>query len=656
MAVSRMTDEIGRVLGGQYRLIAPIGSGASGHVFLADDVRRHMQVAVKVMHQGIARDGVFRKRFLREAELIAKISHPNIVAIHDWSNADEDELYLVLEYLAGGTLRGLLDTGYLLNLGQVRKLGIEAAGALAAAHARGYVHRDIKPANLLFADDSTLRIADFGLAASLIDAALTEPGAGPIGTARYAVPEQASGERLDTSADVYALGLVLIEAATGTVPLLAETMAGIIMCRGSQAVPVPESLGPLRPIIEKMGQPNPQDRPSAADVIRELSALEGPDLRNDLALPLVGALDIRHKSAGEDHTVMVGSRFFDDSDSAELPPHEGGSARASRGSERNLDGLADLGQPTGLASRRVSRPQAIVAALTLVVLVAGGWFGWQAIKPPSAKVPNVDTLMLDEARAQLAGVQRNAGDGLSWKIIVKKAFNETVQRGAVISQDPAAGRRLDDGGKITLTVSDGPPPVNVPSDLAGKPEADVEAELVAAGLAKGAVATAADETLPAGQLLTWRSGEVDRPASLPKGSPVDLVFSSGPAPRVVPDLTGLTLDAAGAELAKISLGMTAIEEFHPTIAAGKVIRTKEATGSEVPRDSKVTVVVSKGPDLVTVPAVKGLSLEEAYDRIEGAGLVVGEVYGNGRGKPDSTDPDVGEKVARGTKVDIILKR
>lgn len=657
MATSRMTDEIGRVLGAQYRLVAPIGSGASGHVYLADDVRRHRQVAVKVMRPDIARDPIFRKRFRREAELIAKLSHPNIVAIHDWSDDDDDELYLVLEYLAGGTLRGLLDTGYLLTLRQVQNIGIQAAGALAAAHARSYVHRDIKPANLLFADDATLRIADFGLAASLIDAALTEPGEGPIGTAKYAVPEQASGARLDTKADIYALGLVMIEAATGTVPLLGETMAGIIMCRGNQAVPVPEALGPLRSILEKMGQPNPNDRPSAAEVIRELSALAGPELDDETPLPLVGAIDLRSTNAREDHTVMVGSRLLDGSDVYDWSRDSGpnGNGRGSHPISPPV-GSPGASKSRGLRLNGFSRRKKVLAAVLAVAAFAGGWFGWQVLQPPSAIVPNVDTMILADARARLIETQRVAGDGLSWKITVEKAFNETVQKGAVISQEPSAGKRLDDGGRITLIVSDGPPLVAVPLDLIGKVQQDVEAALVSVGLQLGAVTTAADETLPAGQLLTWRFGDQDRPPSLPKGTLVDLVLSSGPAPRVVPDLSGLTLEAATAELTKLGLGVTPVEEFHSTIKAGLVSGTKEPTGAEVPRDSNVTVIVSKGPDLVTVPSVKGLTLEEAYDRIEGAGLVVGETVGNGRGKPNSTDPDVGQQVPRGTKIDIFLKR
>lgn len=693
MATSRMVDQIGRVLGDRYRLTAPIGSGASAHVFLAEDVRLHRQVAVKLLNSAIAHDEVFLRRFRAEARSIAKLNHPNIVGVHDWSEGEEEEPYLVLEYLAGGSLRAMLDTGYVLNLAQVRRVGIEAARALEVAHAGGYVHRDIKPANLLFGGDGRLRIADFGLASSLIEAAFTEPGGGAIGTVKYAVPEQATGVRLDAKADIYALGLVLIEAATGTVPLLGETMAGIIMRRGAEAVPVPESMGPLRPILERMGQPDPTDRPTAHDVVEELTRATGPELAGDSALPLAGAIDLRARTAHEDLTMMPGSRLSTEAD--DPGPVEGPSrtppAHATRTSLHRTGPLRagvfdqDQGEreaafeKTGspVASTRPQGPlqapstgrlhgpggskfrKSVLVVLVVLVVAAlfgGGLIAFRALRPPSATVPNVDSMILADARRLLSQAQSDTGDGLEWKITVKSAYNETVRQGAIIRQDPPAGERLDDGGRITLIVSDGPPPVTVPPDLAGRVEADVEAALVAAGLLKGDVSTQPDEVVPAGQLLTWRFGETDRPPTLPKGSSVDLILSAGPTPRQVPSLAGLTLEQATAELTRLRLGVAAVEEFHTTVKAGEVIRTKEAPGSEIPRDATVTVVVSKGPDLVTVPVVKGLTLEQAYDRLEGAGLVVGEVYGNGRGTPDSTDPDSGRKVPRGTKVDIILKR
>ena len=216
-----MTDQIGRVLSGRYRLIAPIGSGASALVYLADDTRLRRRVAVKLLHQALADDEAFLRRFRAEAQAAAALNHPHVLAVYDWGD-DEREPYLITEYLGGGSLRAMLDAGKRLTPSQALMVGLEAARGLEFAHTRGFVHRDIKPANLLFGEEGRLRIGDFGLARALAEAAWTEPSGSMLGTARYAAPEQASGVRVDGKVDVYSLALVLIEAVTGTVPVTAS--------------------------------------------------------------------------------------------------------------------------------------------------------------------------------------------------------------------------------------------------------------------------------------------------------------------------------------------------------------------------------------------------------------------------------------------------
>ncbi|MDP9419221.1 MAG: serine/threonine protein kinase, partial [Actinomycetota bacterium] len=261
MATAHMTEQLGRVLGGRYRLTAPIGTGASAEVYLADDVTLRRRVAVKVLHPGLAGDEAFLRRFRAEARAAAALSHPHIMAVYDWG--EDDGPYLVLEFLGGGSLRAMLDQGTRLTPSQALVVGLETAKALEFAHRKGFVHRDIKPANLLFGDDGRLRIADFGLARALSEAAWTEPGDTLVGTARYAAPEQASGGRIDGKADVYALGLVLIEAVTGSVPLVGETTLATLAGRVDVPVPVPEAMGPLVPVLQRAGRPDPAERPDA---------------------------------------------------------------------------------------------------------------------------------------------------------------------------------------------------------------------------------------------------------------------------------------------------------------------------------------------------------------------------------------------------------
>ena len=133
MVVSRMTDQVGRVLGGRYRLIAPIGTGASALVFLADDTRLRRRVAVKVLHQALADDEAFLRRFRAEAQAAAALNHPNVLAVYDWGE-DDASPYLVTEYLGGGSLRGMLDRGRRLSPSQALLVGLEAARGLDYAH------------------------------------------------------------------------------------------------------------------------------------------------------------------------------------------------------------------------------------------------------------------------------------------------------------------------------------------------------------------------------------------------------------------------------------------------------------------------------------------------------------------------------------------
>ncbi|HVA43877.1 MAG TPA: serine/threonine-protein kinase, partial [Acidimicrobiales bacterium] len=192
MTVPRVDDLLGRSLGGRYRVRGWLGAGASASVYLAVDDRLERQVAVKVLHPALASDAGFLKRFQSEARAAARLRHPHIVQVYDWGE-DPAGVYVVLEYLSGGSLRQMLDSSGPLSLAQVVAVGAQAAEGLAHAHKRGTAHRDIKPANLLFDEDGRLAIADFGLARAMADATWTEPAGVILGTARYSSPEQAGG-------------------------------------------------------------------------------------------------------------------------------------------------------------------------------------------------------------------------------------------------------------------------------------------------------------------------------------------------------------------------------------------------------------------------------------------------------------------------------
>ena len=317
MAPTRLADHIGRVLGDRYRLLRPVGSGSSGHVFLADDVRLRRRVAVKVLHPALADDEAFLRRFRAEARAAAALNHPNIMSVYDWGE-EVDGPYLVCEYLGGGSLRSMLDMGRRLSTSQALLIGLEAARGLDYAHRRGLVHRDIKPANLLFDDDGRLRIGDFGLARALAEAAWTEPIGAVLGTARYASPEQVSGAPIDGKADVYSLALVLVEAVTGTVPFAADTTVATLMGRLDRPIEAPPELGPLAPIVARAGRPDPAERLDAAAVGAALQAV-APTLPGPEPFPLAGAASLDDTGPIEDPT-DIGPRPTDRGPSAATRP------------------------------------------------------------------------------------------------------------------------------------------------------------------------------------------------------------------------------------------------------------------------------------------------------------------------------------------------
>jgi serine/threonine protein kinase len=267
MASGRSTSEFG-VGGGRYLLERPLGHGGMASVYLAHDAELDRPVAVKLLAESLAGDTAFRKRFLREARLAARLSHPNVVAVYDAGEADGGRPYIVMEYVDGTTLEGQGP----LPPAEAVALVVQACHGLAHAHAAGLVHRDVKPHNLLLRTDGTLKVADFGIARAAEATALTQVGS-ILGTAAYLAPEQAAGEEVTATADVYSLGAVLYELLAGRPPCEPATLADL--ADRPEIRPVSE-LAPRVPrhvedaVMRSLAR-NPAYRPASADELaREL--------------------------------------------------------------------------------------------------------------------------------------------------------------------------------------------------------------------------------------------------------------------------------------------------------------------------------------------------------------------------------------------------
>jgi beta-lactam-binding protein with PASTA domain/tRNA A-37 threonylcarbamoyl transferase component Bud32 len=610
-----MADQVGRVLGGRYRLVAPIGTGASAHVYVADDVSLRRRVAVKVLHAALASDESFLRRFRAEAQAVAALRHPNIMSVYDWGE-DEDGPYLVLEHLGGGSLRDLLDRGSRLSPSQALLVGLEAARALDYAHRRGLVHRDVKPANLLFDDEGRLCIADFGLARALAEAAWTEPAGAVLGTARYASPEQARGATVDGKADVYALAIVLVEAVTGQVPFAADTTIATLMARLDRPLDVPDSLGTLAPVLRRAAVIDPADRLDAGGLVRALEAA-AEDLPRPEPLPLAGS-----------PTVELG--LTRDRDVTELPPPR-----------REVPVGADWPP----APRRRRWALALVGAVLAAALVAGAAYGVVQARIPTHPVPQLRELTLDAARQEVREERFRV-------IESRREYDELVPAERILDQEPSSLRKLKEGGTIEVVVSRGPEPRLVP-DLAGLDLAAADAALRGKGFVPR-VEARFDETVPKGMVLEWSPNDGQKHD---KGTEVRVVVSDGKAPKEIPGFADKPYDQYRRLLEDLGLVPRRVDEFSDTAAKGRIVETRPPAGQQAPVGSEVVVVVSKGPETVAVPNVVGREFGEAKETLEAAGLQVAGPFGPPRAKARvfDTDPPPGARVPPGTVVNVFVR-
>lgn len=259
---------------GRYELIRPLGHGAMATVDLTHDVELDRPVALKRLADNLARDEDLRRRFLREARLAARLSHPNVVRVFDVGE-DDGHPFIAMEYVEGETLAELLARRGRLSPGEVAKLGVQACAALAAAHAAGLVHRDVKPQNLILGSDGVLRLGDFGIAVGREGTRLTLAGT-VLGTVGYLAPEQARGEQVSAAADIYAIGAVLYELLTGE-PV---RRAGSLVDLGAEESSPPPDLArraqgapaDLVAAITACLSFRPDDRPQSAAVLARLLA------------------------------------------------------------------------------------------------------------------------------------------------------------------------------------------------------------------------------------------------------------------------------------------------------------------------------------------------------------------------------------------------
>ncbi|HVV37029.1 MAG TPA: PASTA domain-containing protein [Acidimicrobiales bacterium] len=625
MAGGRVADQVGRVLGGRYRLVAPVGTGGSAHVYVADDTTLRRRVAVKVLQPALALDQGFLRRFRAEAQAAAALNHPNIMRVFDWGEDDEGP-FLVMEFLGGGTLRDMLDSGRRLSVAQAVLVGLECARALDYAHRRGLVHRDIKPANICFDDEGRAAVADFGLARALAEAAWTEPDGVLLGTARYAAPEAAQGKSVDGKADIYALALVLLEAVTGDPPPVGDTTVSTLMARANQPIVAPFGLGPLGPIVDAAGVVDPDDRPDAADLAVMLAqAARELDAPEPMPVTTVLDLDARAPSAAAADPTEMGVTSV-------LP----------------IVGEAPVADEPVVNGHRTRRRVSMVigALVAIAALVAAGLYVPTILKPFHT-VPNVEKLSLQDASARL--------NALHYRVDVRHDWSDTIAAGAIIKQDPPALKRRREDTTVHITESKGPAPIDIPT-IDGETEQHARDLLEVAKFKVGEnVDRPFNETVPKGTVIS----HTPTTKQAPKFSTIHLVVSNGPQPRTISDWTNKPFADAKKNIESVGLVVKRVDGYSDTIAVGNVISTSPGANQTAPKGSTVTVVVCAGPASVAMPDVTGKTIDQATQVLQNNGLSVGAVVGPGKGGGRhvfTTDPGPGTKVQRGSGVTLYVTK
>ncbi len=633
----------GRVLGGRYRLLTRIGVGASASVYAAQDVALERYVAVKVLHAGLATDPKFVRRFRAEATATAALGHEHLVAVHD-TGQDGAVVYLVQELLTGGSLRRLLDVSGPIDTSQALVVGRALGRGLAHAHAAGFVHRDIKPANVLFGSDGRLRIADFGIAKAVLDANRTETDAA-LGTARYAPPEQGLGGPIGPAADLYATALTLIDAVTGTVPLVADSAVATLVGRQGVDLPVPDEMGPLAPVLAEALRADPAARPPAATFVRQLTTAAS-GLRRPAPLPLPGL-----PRPTTDDTAAVAAVPVSPT-TTPTPSGDEGTLVLGAGDAPTIDLRTASEEPR----RRFGLAGALVVLLGFAIAGGLAW-AWSTGRltieagESEPEVPVVETFPVgDYVGRDVDRVLGEAG-ARGWRVDEVTERRDGTEPGEVLQQSPLPGTRLEEGGSLTLVVSEGSVLREVP-ELVAADRAVAEAALTSAGLEIGAVTGRFDESVPAGVVL---EAGIAAGTEVETGTAVDMVVSDGPEPRLVAPVAGLPVAEAVAALEELGLTVTTVREPSETVELDHVISVTPAAGTSLARGDGVELTVSDGLPFIEVPNVVGTAAAAAAEQLGAAGFVVVDTIGPPNGTVLATDPPAGEFHRKGTAIRIVTR-
>lgn len=565
------------LLNHRYELHQRIGAGGMAYVYEAEDIVLKRRVAVKILKEQFIEDEEFVTKFENEALAAASLNHPNIVNVYDVGSekiGDRMIHYIVMELIEGATLKDAIRAHGKMTSAAIAKTGKQIAYALQRAHDRDLVHRDVKPANILITKGGDIKVTDFGIARITSSSTVTFTN-NILGTVHYISPEQAKGQIVDGKSDIYSLGVVLYEMATGSVPFDADSSVAIAMKHIQE---------PPEPPIER----NPALHPGLNQII--MTCLEkDPNDRFESAYALAQALE---KYRDFDDTMYL---------TRPLPLSKEHTSRVERPREvvyesKRVNEAVEEKKPATLKRSLMLAGIALAAFVLVAILLLTRN---DRKKNGMVTVPAVIQLSEEEA------LKRLEENGLVGEVTDRRE-DEKVDEGLVLDQSIASGTSVERGTTVNLSVSQGRLGVLIP-DLTGLSVTDAIQRLEDAGLKMGRKTLAYSSEIPKDKVIETVPAMEEK---VPAGSRVDLVVSQGEEVQqtVVPLLLNQGQNEAIELINEAGLRVGELEPQFSTYPVGTVIEQSIKAGSSVDRNTPIDLIVSAGEEqtkeeTTTQPAV-----------------------------------------------------
>ena len=557
---------VGKVIGNRYEILEKIGEGGMATVYKARCNILKRYVAVKVLRDEFITDDEFIKRFHSEAQAAASLTHPNIVSIYDVGH-EETVYYIVMELVQGKTLKEIIGEDGVLPWKWSVNIAIQVASALETAHKNNIVHRDIKPHNIIITEDGIAKVTDFGIAKAVSNSTITAFGT-TIGSVHYFSPEHARGGYTDAKSDIYSLGVVMYEMLTGRVPFDADTPVSIALKHMQEKAVEPIKLNPSIPLaINKIIM-------KAMEKEISLRYQNATELLKDLSLALKNPEGNFVKSNAEN--MQYTQRIPTIGEKIEMEDRQ----EVKKG-KKEKSGTYFAKHPT---AKKVWIAVAIIAILIVVPVV--GFFGTQALlssgQPKDVELPDLVGKTEEEARVAL-------GDKL--RLEIKEEYNDEVEEGKIISQDPPYKENwtVKENTVVKVVISQGIETVEMKKVVGMKYE---EAEKLLQDELKLKIEKIEEtsKTVEEGFIIKQSPEEG---TEVKTGETVKITVSKGTGIKkvTVPYVVGDTESDAKKKLA--DLNVTVVYEEDTTKVDGKVLRQSIENGKEVDEKTKITITVNK---------------------------------------------------------------